>query len=187
MCVTNATPSYTLFSGFMANPDHRENYQVHKDGARTPAVPITGLGANNNYVNYKDAVTGFVINGSLPVSDSQGVHSLTDVPVFAMGPCQQSFAGVYNSIDIFFGIANCFGLARGSNSTSLSGSTTNSSSSSSIVRSSTSSGSSVSSAATVKTVTVTVTETESSACYATGHHTGHPSGYPTGYPAHPSW
>jgi hypothetical protein len=34
---------------------------------------------------------------------------LTDVPVFAMGPCQELFGGVYGSIDIFFNMANCLG------------------------------------------------------------------------------
>lgn len=42
------------------------------------------------------------------------MHSLTDVPVFAMGPCQELFGGVYNNIDIFFNMANCLGLARDS-------------------------------------------------------------------------
>lgn len=86
-------PRYTLFEGVAADPDRRENYAVHKDGPRVPAVNITGFPANDYYVNYKDAVTGFVVNGTLPVSDDQGVHSLTDVPVFAMGPCQELFGG----------------------------------------------------------------------------------------------
>jgi alkaline phosphatase len=46
------------------------------------------------------------------VDASQGVHSLTDVPVFAQGPCQELFGGVYNSIDIFFNMAECLGLAQ---------------------------------------------------------------------------
>lgn len=86
-------PRYTLFEGVAADPDRRENYAVHKDGPRVPAVNVTGLPPNDYYVNYKDAVTGFVVNGTLPVSDDQGVHSLTDVPVFAMGPCQELFGG----------------------------------------------------------------------------------------------
>lgn len=47
-------------------------------------------------------------------NEAQGVHSLTDVPVFAMGPCQELFGGVYGNIDIFFNMAECLGLARGS-------------------------------------------------------------------------
>lgn len=42
---------------------------------------------------------------------------MTDVPVFAMGPCQEMFGGVYGNIDIFFNMANCLGLARSSNAT----------------------------------------------------------------------
>lgn len=95
-----------------ANPDHRENYQVHKEGPRTPAVNITGKPTDDYYVNYKDAVTGFIINGTLSTDEAQGVHSLTDVPVFAMGPCQELFGGVYNNVDIFFHMAECLGLSR---------------------------------------------------------------------------
>ncbi|KXG50878.1 Alkaline phosphatase-like, alpha/beta/alpha [Penicillium griseofulvum] len=102
-------PRYTLHAGAGAFPDHREDYQVHKDGPRKPAVQDKQHG----YVaNYKDAVSGFLINGTLPVDAAQGVHSLTDVPVFARGPCQELFGGVYNSIDIFFHMAECLGLSE---------------------------------------------------------------------------
>ncbi|KAL8668810.1 MAG: hypothetical protein Q9168_006571 [Polycauliona sp. 1 TL-2023] len=107
----NWDPRYTLFSAVGANPDHRENYKVHKSGPRLPAINSTA--AEDDYiVNYKDAVTGFVVNGTLPVNAAQGVHSLTDVPVFAQGPCQELFGGVYNNINIFFNMAACLGLAR---------------------------------------------------------------------------
>ncbi|KAI4119698.1 MAG: hypothetical protein LQ338_007243, partial [Usnochroma carphineum] len=86
----NWDPRYTLFSAVGANPDHRENYQVHKSGPRIPAVN-TSAAEDNYIVNYKDAVTGFLVNGTLPVNNGQGVHSLTDVPVFAQGPCQEMF------------------------------------------------------------------------------------------------
>jgi len=99
---SNWAPRYTLAEGFSANPDHRENYQVHANGPRLPAVNVTGHPSNDYYVNYVDAVTGFVVNGTLSTDESQGVHSLTDVPVFAAGPCQELFNGVYNNIDIFF-------------------------------------------------------------------------------------
>jgi alkaline phosphatase len=108
----NWDPRYSLFSALGANPDHRENYQVHKDGPRFPATNVTGFSSRDYYVNYKDAVSGFVINGTLSVDNEQGVHSLTDVPVFAQGPCQEKFGGVYNNIDIFFGMAACLGLSR---------------------------------------------------------------------------
>ncbi|KAJ5757286.1 uncharacterized protein N7511_007468 [Penicillium nucicola] len=104
-------PRYTLHSGVVAFPDHRENYQVHSEGPRTPATAAKDK-KNGYYASYKDAVTGFLVNGTLPVDAGQGVHSLTDVPVFAQGPCQELFGGVYNSIDIFFNMAECLGLSE---------------------------------------------------------------------------
>ena len=108
----NFDPRYTFLSGIAANPDHRENYTVHKNGPRVPAINITGFDNEDFYINYIDAVTGFLINGTLPVSADQGVHSLTDVPVFSQGPCQADFGGVYNSVDVFFKMAGCLGLSR---------------------------------------------------------------------------
>lgn len=108
----NWDPRYTLFQGLMADPDRRESWSVHKDGPRTPAVELT-KGSSDYYANSAEDKNGLLLNGTLPVGDDQGVHSLTDVPVFAMGPCQEKFGGVYNSIDVFFGMAECFGLARG--------------------------------------------------------------------------
>ena len=133
----NWDPRYTLFQGLGANPDHRENYQVHKAGPRVPAINITGFPVMDYYVSYKDAVTGFLINGTLPVSADQGVHvsflslhsvhsmlqngvfanyyaakSLTDVPVYAKGPCQELFGGTYNNVDVFYGMAECLGLSK---------------------------------------------------------------------------
>jgi alkaline phosphatase len=109
---SNWDPRYTLFQGLMADPDRRENWKVHKDGPRVPAVPREE-DEDDHVANPEDAKDGILLNGTLPVENDQGVHSLTDVPVFAMGPCQELFGGVYNSIDIFFHMAECFGLARG--------------------------------------------------------------------------
>ncbi|KAF2131890.1 alkaline phosphatase-like protein [Dothidotthia symphoricarpi CBS 119687] len=109
---SNWDPRYTLFQGLMADPDRRENWSVHKDGPRKPAVALNA-NVTDYTANPKDGQNGILLNGTLPISDDQGVHSLTDVPVFAMGPCQEMFGGVYNSVDIFFGMAECFGLSRG--------------------------------------------------------------------------
>ena len=57
----------------MANPDHRENYKVHKTGPRVPASNVTGFPEDEYFVDYKDARTGFIINGTLPVSVSTPV------------------------------------------------------------------------------------------------------------------
>ncbi|KAH6658439.1 protein tyrosine phosphatase [Truncatella angustata] len=108
----NWDPRYAIAAGFGANPDHRENYRVSNSTPRTPATNVTGFASNDYFVNPKDNPDGFVVNGTLPTNEAQGVHSLTDVALFAMGPCQETFGGVYGNIDIFYKMANCLGLAR---------------------------------------------------------------------------
>lgn len=109
----NWDPRYVMAAGLGANPDHREAYGVgHKP--RTPAA----VGADGQvYVSATDRPDGFVVNGTLPTGEAQGVHSLTDVPVYAMGPCQETFGGTYNNIDVFFKIAGCLGLGQPRNRT----------------------------------------------------------------------
>lgn len=109
---SNWDPRYTLFQGLMADPDRRESWKVHKQGPREPAVEVEE-DSDDYYVNPEDNEGGIVLNGTLPVENSQGVHSLTDVPIYAMGPCQELFQGTFNSIDIFYNMAECFGLGRG--------------------------------------------------------------------------
>lgn len=110
----NWDPRYVIASGMGASPDRREDYRVLKDKPRTPAVAV---GDNGYMANPAQTLDGFVVNGTLPVSESQGVHSLTDVPVFAMGPCQELFGGVYSAIDVFYGMASCLGLGQPTNVT----------------------------------------------------------------------
>lgn len=110
----NWDPRYSLAAGLSANPDHRENYRIHK-APRKVVSNTPGFSKNDLFVDAKDSPDGFVVNGTLPVSESAGVHSLTDVAVFAMGPCQNDFGGTYGNIDIFYKIASCLGLARPDN------------------------------------------------------------------------
>ena len=109
----NWDPRYVIAAGLGANPDHRERFGVGK-APRTPAT----VGANGEYfVNPSDRPSGFVVNGTLPTNEAQGVHSLTDVPVYARGPCQETFGGTYSNIDIFFKMADCLGLGQPTNRT----------------------------------------------------------------------
>ncbi|KAI0805683.1 alkaline phosphatase [Xylaria sp. FL0064] len=105
----NWDPRYTLAQGFGAAPDHREDFRVHKEG---PRLPATEGGEEDYFVNPEDSTDGFVVNGTLATDEAQGVHSLTDVPVFAMGPCQEMFGGVYGNVDVFYKMASCLGLGR---------------------------------------------------------------------------
>lgn len=109
----NWDPRYVIAAGLGANPDHRESFGV---GAkpRTPAA----VGANGEvYVSASDRPDGFIVNGTLPTDQAQGVHSLTDVPVYAMGPCQETFGGTYSNIDVFYKMASCLGLGQPRNRT----------------------------------------------------------------------
>ncbi|KAG6909055.1 hypothetical protein DXG01_002207 [Tephrocybe rancida] len=99
-------PRYTYAAGFGANPDHRETYAINPTGPRLPAT----AGTSGYEVNPADHQAGFTINGTLPTNEAQGVHSLTDVSVFANGPGAETFRGVYNNIDIFFKIADALAL-----------------------------------------------------------------------------
>ncbi|KAG5645932.1 hypothetical protein DXG03_004721 [Asterophora parasitica] len=100
-------PRYTYAAGFGANPDHREGYAINKNG---PRLPATRGSSGTLEVNPADQPNGFIVNGTIPVSQSQGVHSLQDVSVFANGPGSEAFRGVYNNIDIFFKIADALAL-----------------------------------------------------------------------------
>lgn len=113
----NWDPRYVIAAGAGASPDRREDYRVNKEKPRLPAVEMDGLEEEGYFANPAETVDGFVVNGTLPVAEAQGVHSLTDVPVFAMGPCQELFGGVYSAIDIFFNMATCLGLGQPTNVT----------------------------------------------------------------------
>ncbi|KAJ3567405.1 hypothetical protein NP233_g6386 [Leucocoprinus birnbaumii] len=98
-------PRYKLAAGFGANPDHRENYKLEL----TPRVPAVS-GTGGFVLNTQDNPDGFTIQGTLPLTEPQGVHSLTDVSIFAHGPGSEAFRGVQNNIDIFYKVADALGL-----------------------------------------------------------------------------
>ncbi|KAF9525771.1 alkaline-phosphatase-like protein [Crepidotus variabilis] len=101
-------PRYALAAGFGASPDRRETYGLNLEGPRVPATS----GTDGFVVNPADNQGGFIVSGTLPVGEAQGVHSLTDVSVFANGPGSDAFRGVYNSVDIFFKIADALALGK---------------------------------------------------------------------------
>ncbi|KAH7103611.1 putative alkaline phosphatase [Auriculariales sp. MPI-PUGE-AT-0066] len=108
-------PRYAIAAGTVNFPDHRENYTMNVGGPRVPAKVLDA--ATGNEANPADAPNGFHLDGNLPVGEAQGVHSLTDVAVYANGPGAEQFRGVYSAIDIFFKMADALGLATYSNTT----------------------------------------------------------------------
>ncbi|TFK40421.1 alkaline-phosphatase-like protein [Crucibulum laeve] len=105
-------PRYAYAAGFGANPDHRESYTLNQNG---PRVPATKGDDGTMHVNPTDHTDGFNVGGTLDGTQGQGVHSLQDVSVFANGPGSEAFRGVYNSIDIFFKIADALALGNAKN------------------------------------------------------------------------
>lgn len=107
----NWTPRYTIAAGTGAFPDKTEDFKLHESPRRIDKYG--GYGERfQNYANPEDGIGGITQNGTLPHGQPHGVHSLTDVPIFAMGPCQEQFQGTRDSTEVFFGIAECLGLGR---------------------------------------------------------------------------
>lgn len=104
---------YTLAAGTAAFPSHREDFQVNVNGTRVPAVA-----QGNSHHHYDEYVPnpgdsvhgGFLKTGTLKSEANNGVHSFQDVPLFAMGPGSEAFAGVMDNTEVFHKIAQALGL-----------------------------------------------------------------------------
>ncbi|KAK4702536.1 phosphatidate phosphatase LPIN, partial [Phenoliferia sp. Uapishka_3] len=91
------------------------NYVVHNSSRETSVLNTTT--GTTYFANVNDSSTGFFVSGNLPTSDDQGVHSLTDVPVYAWGPGSSQFTGIQSAVDIAFKIALALDLGRQENAT----------------------------------------------------------------------
>ncbi|KAL8291314.1 hypothetical protein RQP46_002292 [Phenoliferia psychrophenolica] len=107
-------PRYGAAMGLVANVDHNENFVVHNSSRDTSTKNAT-TGAY--FANVNDSSSGFFVSGNLPVTASSGVHSLTDVPVYAWGPGCELFRGIQNSVDIAFHMALALDLGQTRNVT----------------------------------------------------------------------
>ncbi len=100
----------TLAVGFVATPDYCERYMsgpVYMD----PTISNGKTGAETAYVpNPETCKDGFVRAGTLPVSDSQGVHSADPIPLLAFGPGSEYFRGLMDQTDIFFALNRAMAL-----------------------------------------------------------------------------
>lgn len=97
-----------VFAGRVNNgPEHTEDFRV----SPVPRVPAITNDAGVYVDNPDDDPNGILITGTLdPVSGSTGVHTLQDVPVFAMGPGAEYVMGMYHQSEIFFDMVNALGL-----------------------------------------------------------------------------
>lgn len=118
---TNWNGRYVPAQGKVDGPERRENFLlVQKPAAgtnplsRLPAVEnknLTELIGSTVYVaNPKDGEHGIDVHGLLPGYESQSVHSMCDVPLYCYGPGQGACGRTMDNTEIFFVIAQAFGL-----------------------------------------------------------------------------
>lgn len=104
-------PSKRLAVFFGAHPDYYETYRSFPDSTFTPAVKDE----KGNYVanaQYKDIEGAHFVEGNLPRSESQGVHTVDDLVVTAQGPNAEQVRGFMNSTEIFRVMAEALALGR---------------------------------------------------------------------------
>lgn len=97
---------------FANSPDYYNDHRFN-DVPTAPAI----LGETDRYVanpatlkNPNDNPEQYFIQGTLPYSASQGVHTVDDVPLKAHGIGADKFNGVLDNTEIFFAIVEAMGL-----------------------------------------------------------------------------
>ncbi|KAK9670882.1 hypothetical protein K7432_017314 [Basidiobolus ranarum] len=88
---------------------------LNTTSVKNPAILDKGTHSHgptyDHYIaNPDEAKSALHRNGNLPVSESNGVHSLQDVPVFATGPGAHLFGRVMDNTEVFFNFAEVLGL-----------------------------------------------------------------------------
>ncbi|GAA5829576.1 hypothetical protein JCM5353_006791 [Sporobolomyces roseus] len=106
-------PRYTAAWGLAATVDKYNDFRVHNSTRETSIENEDGTYSANE----ADSPTGFLTTGNLPVTNDQGVHSLTDVGVYAYGAGSECFRGVFNSPEIAHKIAEVLALGQSKNVT----------------------------------------------------------------------
>jgi alkaline phosphatase len=102
-------PSVVLAAAVNNHPEYTEDFQVSPK-PRVPAIQKEVDGRNIFVDNPDDDPNGILMSSNLGPSDSTGVHTLQDVPVYATGPGAAYFARTYHQSEIFFGLAAAIGL-----------------------------------------------------------------------------
>jgi hypothetical protein len=95
-----------------------EDFQIAQNGPRVAVVADgndsseTQQGPGRNWVNNpEDAPNGITVAGNMGTGSFSSVHTLTDVSLFARGPCQEELTGFHENVNVFHVMARCMGLA----------------------------------------------------------------------------
>ncbi len=99
-------PDVQLFFGWSNHPDHSDDFQHNGRFAQPALIDATGR-AFDNPDRDPDALVQI---GNLPYNQSNCVHTVEDVGVFASGPGASRFNAVQDNTEIFYGIADALRL-----------------------------------------------------------------------------
>lgn len=107
------SPEITLAAGTNNGPGHFEAWQTTTSGPRNP----TTSDAHGDYIgNPKDAAGknghGLPWSSNLPIGESQGVHSMSDVFMYSNGPSSDLFKKTIENWEIYFKMAEAMDLLR---------------------------------------------------------------------------
>jgi alkaline phosphatase len=99
-------PDVQLFFGWSNHPDHSDDFQHNERFAQPALIDATGRAFDN-----PDRDPGALVQiGNLPYNQSNCVHTVEDVGVFASGPGAARFNAVQDNTEIFFRIADALRL-----------------------------------------------------------------------------
>lgn len=99
-------PDVQLFFGWSNHPDHTDDFQ-HNDEFDEPALLDDTERAVDNPDRDPEALEQI---GNLPYDQTNCVHTVEDVSVFASGPGASRFNGFLDNTEIFFAIADALEL-----------------------------------------------------------------------------
>jgi alkaline phosphatase len=99
-------PEVGLFFGWSNHPDHTDDFQ-HNPVFQQPAL----IDSNGVAVDNPNRDPGAELQtGNLPFNQTNCVHTVEDVSVFASGPGAARFNAFLDNTEIFFGIIDALGL-----------------------------------------------------------------------------
>lgn len=116
-------PAHRLIVNFGAAPEHYEDWAYSKlprnvstteGGGFDPAIVSGGTVVANPADPKKNTPGAFIVSGVLETGanggdvQSQAVHTMSDIPISAMGPGASQFARVQDNTEAFFEIMNSF-------------------------------------------------------------------------------
>ncbi|HYO43444.1 MAG TPA: alkaline phosphatase [Candidatus Limnocylindrales bacterium] len=98
-------PDVQLFFGWSNHPDHSDDFAHNTDFAQ-PALLQGGIAVDNPARD-----PGALVQvGNLPYSQTNCVHTVEDVAVYASGPGAARFNAFQDNTELFFGVADALGL-----------------------------------------------------------------------------